>query len=217
MGGAGTLSPPMFSGIIETTSSTLSLLPSSSDELIRFRMARPKSFNDLSLGDSVAVNGVCLTVEAFDEDSIQFAIGKETLQVTGWSQAFVEKAQWNLERSLKFGDRIHGHLVTGHVDFQGQVKSLKKGPESVELWVSFPKEASKYFWSKGSVCLNGVSLTINEVKEGTLRVNLIPETLRVTNLSSLEEGQSINIEVDSFARGLVHYFSEREPNAASLR
>lgn len=206
----------MFSGIIETTSSTLNFLPSDSDDVIRFRMARPKDFDDLSVGDSIAVNGVCLTVEAFDEESIQFAIGKETLQITGWSKDFIRTTRWNLERSLKFGDRIHGHLVTGHVDFQGQVKSLRREAEGVELWVSFPEKAARYFWSKGSVCLNGVSLTINEVKENSLRVNLIPETLRVTNLNSLEEGQSMNVEVDSFARGLVHYFNEREPNATPL-
>lgn len=206
----------MFSGIIETASSTIKLLPSESDELVRFQVTRPEKFNDITIGDSIAMNGVCLTVEAFDEDSIQFAIGKETLRITGWSKEAIQKMLWNMERSLKLGDRIHGHLVTGHVDFQGQVSGLKKDGESMELWVSFPENAKQYFWKKGSVCLNGVSLTINDVKESHLRVNLIPETLRVTNLKHLQEGQSINIEVDSFARGLIHYFNEREPNGTPL-
>lgn len=206
----------MFSGIIECTSKALDVLEIKSEELCRVKLARPPQFQDLKVGDSVAVNGVCLTVESFDGSSIQFAIGKETLNVTGWTKAFLSESEFNLERSLKFEDRIHGHLVTGHVDFLGKVKKLKKSTEGLEVWLEFPKDKKDFFWAKGSVCLNGVSLTINEVEDSALRVNLVPETLKVTNLKSLSEGQSINVEIDNFARGMIHYFKGREPHGTSL-
>ncbi len=201
----------MFSGIVECTSSLTQILSSQKGELLRFKLQRPNTFTDLKIGDSIAVNGVCLTVEEFDDKEIQFAIGKETLDVTKWSENYLTSTPLNLEQSLKFGDRIHGHLVTGHVDFQGQVDTITKWKEGLELWVSFPKNNQTYFWPKGSVCLNGVSLTVNEVKDSQLRVNLIPETLRATNLKSLKVGDTLNIEIDTFARGLIHYLKEREP------
>lgn len=206
----------MFSGIVECTSKAINVF-SPSTEVVRVQVERPGTFNDIEIGDSIAVNGVCLTVEAFDEKSIQFAIGKETLNITGWSQEWLGHAILNLERSLSLGARIHGHLVSGHVDIQGKVSDLTSSEEGLELWVEFPKNFRAYFWPKGSVALNGVSLTINEVKENALRVNLIPETLRVTNLGELKAKDFINIEIDSFARGLIHYFKDKEPNGTSLR
>jgi riboflavin synthase len=201
----------MFSGIIECTSSTVEVLPESTQDLIRFLVSRPQSFNDVKVGDSIALNGVCLTLEKFDDKTLQFALGKETLQITGWTKAFVEKALWNMERSLRLQDRIHGHLVTGHVDFRGEVAAIRTEKELSEIWVRFPAAYREYFWKKGSVTLNGVSLTLNEVKNDHFRVNLIPETLRVTNLGDLKPQQALNVEVDSFARGMIHYFKERQP------
>jgi len=201
----------MFTGIVEATSQTIKTFKDSSKDLLRFLVQRPPSFDDIEIGDSIATNGICLTVESFDQDSIQFALGAETLKITGWTPESVSKMTWNLERSLCFGDRIHGHLVTGHVDFTGRVLETLPSPESLGLKIQFPISAHKYFWPKGSVCLNGVSLTINEVGSDFLRVHLIPETLKATNLGALQVGHVVNIEVDSFARGMIHYFQEREP------
>jgi len=212
------LGPLMFSGIVETTSKTQALLESSHADLLRFTLSRPQNFTDLHIGDSVACNGVCLTVEAFTDKDIQFALGKETLKVTGWTPEGIKTMTWNLERSLKLGDRIHGHIVTGHVDFVGQVTQSDAGPESLSLRISFPFEQSPYFWPKGSVCLNGVSLTLNEVGENFFEVHLIPETLKTTNLGTLKPGDRVNVEIDSFARGWVHYFKEKgTPRGTSLR
>lgn len=211
----------MFSGIIECTSLTQSILSSGSssekDSLIRFQLKRPSLFSDLQIGDSISCNGVCLTIEDFNSDHIQFAIGAETLQVTGWDESQVSNMNWNLERSLKFGSRVHGHFVTGHVDFKGSIYRSLHQSEGLELWVKHPPSFRRFFWRKGSVALNGVSLTINEIsKENTFRVNLIPETLKVTNLGQLIEEQGLNVEVDSYARGLIHYLEERRPNETSL-
>src|SRR4051812_1007571 len=107
----------MFSGIVEAQSR---ILKAEQDQnLVRITVEKPTDFNDLNAGDSIATSGVCLTVERFDEKTIQFALGAETLQVTGWTAEKLKGLQVNLERSLRFGDRVHGHVVSGHVDAVG--------------------------------------------------------------------------------------------------
>lgn len=191
----------MFSGIIEATSSLAAFtLKSGAAEV---QIVRPNDFNDLRLGDSISVDGVCLTVEAMDEQTVQFTLAAETLQVTGWNPENWGKLKVNLERSLRLGDRIHGHLVTGHVDAMGEVLGHTYNGESLILTVKYPEALDQLIWPKGSVALNGVSLTVNQVEAGCFQVCLIPETLRRTNLSLLRVGDKVTIEVDNLARGLL--------------
>tara|TARA_B100000749_G_scaffold280887_1_gene279774 strand:+ start:5661 stop:6272 length:612 start_codon:yes stop_codon:yes gene_type:complete len=192
----------VFSGIVETTSSILSVQPDQG--LLRISIKKPSEFNDLSVGDSIACNGICLTVEDFNEDHMVFAMAAETLQVTGWTVSDLEAVTLNLERSLRFGDRVHGHIVTGHVDAMGTVVEFYERDGSWFLVVKYPDSLKPYIWSKGSVALNGVSLTINAVGENTLSVCLIPETIQRTNLKDLAVGHALTVEVDNMARGLVH-------------
>ena len=200
----------MFSGIIEAIGTVRSVRQDQG--VIRIEIEKPLHFNDLSIGDSLAVDGICLTVEAHSGGLIQCAIGPETLKVTGWSLASLEKRCFNLERSLQLGERVHGHIVTGHVDVTGTVSAARRegGPwgEALYLTIEFPKEFAKYIWRKGSITINGVSLTVNQTSNtndvGTFDVCLIPETLKRTNLSHLEVGAKVNLEMDSYARGLVH-------------
>ena len=192
----------MFSGIIESTARVTSARER--DEVLELTIERPAGFDDVTLGDSIAVDGVCLTVERFDHASLQFALGAETLRVTGWSIPRLTQNPRNLERSLRMGDRIHGHLVTGHVDAQASVASADRQGENLKLVIQTPAALRPYVWSKGSVAINGVSLTVNRVTRETFAVGLIPETLKRTNLGDLKAGDLINLEVDNMARGLVH-------------
>lgn len=198
----------MFSGIIEANAPIQRV-----EEylgVIRIYVEKPSEFNDLNVKDSLATDGVCLTVEALEEGLIQCAIGPETLNVTGWTASSLKNRRVNLERSLRYGDRVHGHFVTGHVDTQGTIRAKENQGEATFVRCEFTKEYAKYIWRKGSITINGVSLTVNKVEGNLFEVCLIPETLQRTNLKSLQVGDAVNLEVDSFARGLVHVQSQSE-------
>lgn len=197
----------MFSGIVEAQSEIVGT--SSQPGILRISVQKPVEFNDIKPGDSIAVNGICLTVEKYDQSKIEFALASETLKVTGWSESTLKTSKVNLERSLRMGDRVHGHFVSGHVDAMGKVKSRRELGGSLELEINFPENLKPYIWKKGSWALNGVSLTINEVGTNSASVCLIPETLERTNLSNLKTGDSVTIEVDPLARGLIHVLNTR--------
>ena len=168
----------MFSGIVEAVMPIVS-----SEELqnaYRIKITKPNEFNDIKLGDSIACDGVCLTVEAFDDSQMTFALAAETIKILNWNpQSWLGK-RVNLERSLRFGDRIHGHLVSGHVDSLGTVMRASLEGESFFLDVKVADSILPYVWKKGSVTLNGVSLTVNELEGSLVSVCLIPETLKRT-------------------------------------
>lgn len=193
----------MFSGIVETTARVLHA--ESHSGVVRISVEKPNTFNDLSIGDSVSVDGVCLTVETFNDRQMTFALGSETLQVTGWIAASLPGRVVNLERSLRLGDRVHGHLVTGHVDTRAQVLDARAEGEGLFVRIAVPESLAAYIWPKGSVTVNGASLTINDVKLDSFTVGLIPETLKRTNLKTLNPGVVVNLEVDNMARGLVRW------------
>lgn len=198
----------MFSGIVE------SVMPiESSQELsnvYRIKVKKPSEFNDIKLGDSIACDGVCLTVEAFDDEQMTFALAAETIKVLQWNpQSWIGK-KMNLERSLRFGDRIHGHLVTGHVDSLGTVTRAELDGESFFLDVKVKNTILPFVWKKGSVTLNGVSLTVNELNNDIVSVCLIPETLKRTNLGDLKVGSSVNVEPDYMARAIQRSLEVRK-------
>ena len=198
----------MFSGIVEAVMPIVS-----SQELpnaYRIQIKKPHEFNDIKLGDSIACDGVCLTVEAFDESQLTFALAAETIKILDWQpQSWIGKVV-NLERSLRFGDRIHGHLVTGHVDSLGEVLRAELQGESFFLDVKVQDSILPYVWKKGSVTLNGVSLTINELNGSVVSVCLIPETLKRTNLGLLKPGSKINVEPDYMARAVQRAMEVRK-------
>ena len=211
----------MFSGIVESKAAIVRAEEISRDRLTRIWVTKPSNFNDLSIGDSIATDGVCLTVEAFDATTIQFALAAETLAVTNWRTSTSEKGasglvgrMVNLERSLRMGDRIHGHLVAGHVDAAVLVTRILDQDGTRIIDIEIPKNLRAMVWKKGSWALNGVSLTVNSVEGGVASHCLIPETLTRTNLGSLSTGDLVNIEVDTFARALAQsvetYMKEKE-------
>ncbi len=202
----------MFSGIVESQTQITSI--EEKDQALKLTIERPFIFNDINEGDSISVDGTCLTVETVTPEQIQFTVGAETLRLTTWGLPGLQVKTVNLERSLKVGDRIHGHLVMGHADGTGKVHEIKKAGESSIITLALPKFLTPYVWSKGSLAVNGVSLTINEVRDDLVSVCLVPETLRRTNLSRLKAGDLVNIEVDSMARAIVHsrQFNSRDLN-----
>lgn len=191
----------MFSGIVESVQPIINV--EAAVGVVRIQVQKPQEFDDLKIGDSVSTNGVCLTVEKFDQKQITFALAAETLQILELKADTLRGQKVNLERSLKFGDRIHGHLVTGHVDSLGVVKHSRGEGESWFLDVEVQDSILPYLWKKGSITLHGVSLTVNDVQGNKVSVCLIPETLKRTNLGDLKIGDRINIEPDYMAKAVV--------------
>jgi len=153
--------------------------------------------SDVAVGDSIAVNGCCLTVVKHDVRTIEMDVSQETLDCTA---GLAPGAKLNLEKALRANDRLGGHLVTGHVDGVGDVISAAAIGANRKLVFRVPPALSKYIARKGSVTVNGVSLTVNTVDADTFAVNLVPQTLSVTNLGLLAEGAQVNIEIDLIAR-----------------
>jgi len=154
--------------------------------------------DDVKLGDSIAVNGVCLTVVQIDGNDFTVDVSRETLNCTTGLEE--QGRHVNLEKALRLSDRIGGHLVSGHVDGVGEVVAFNDIGESWRLVVKAPAALAKYIAVKGSITINGVSLTVNHVADDEFEVNLIPHTLEVTTLNELEKGARVNLEVDLIAR-----------------
>ncbi len=190
----------MFSGIIESVAVIQKVQEFNS--LVRIWVERPQSFNDLSIGDSIAVDGCCLTIEEFSEQHIQFALGFETLTLLKIKPTQLENKTVNLERSLRFGDRMHGHLVSGHVEGLGIIRGKTWQGDSLVFRIEVPAALRPSLWAKGSVAMHGVSLTVNDVGANDFEVCLIPETLKQTCLAKLEVGSTVHIETDYLAKAL---------------
>jgi len=187
----------MFSGIIADVGSIKQA--TDRDGGLRLEIATSAlDLSDVHLGDSIAVNGVCLTVIAHTADSFTVEVSRETLNCTAGLDA--QGAPVNLEKALCLADRLGGHLVSGHVDGVGEVVEFTNLGESWKLVIRAPQVLAKYIAIKGSITINGVSLTINQVSNNEFSVNLIPHTLAMTNLKNLNAGSRVNLEVDLIAR-----------------
>ena len=191
----------MFSGIITECLAPLDCKASS--QLIEVNFPRPASYKNLEEGESISVNGVCLTLDKLQKTSMAFKIGPETLKITKWKELSFQKRSFNLERAIFFNQPFGGHFITGHVDGLAHLISLKKKGESKIISLNLPKEFQKFFWKKGYIALNGASLTVNNVEKNRVEVCLIPKTLEKTNLKFLKKGDFINFEVDCQARLFV--------------
>jgi riboflavin synthase len=186
----------MFTGIVQAVGRIERFEPSGPGARIRLH-AGGLDLSDVALGDSIAVNGCCLTVVASDAQGFEMDVSRETLDCTA---GFAPGARLNLEKALRASDRLGGHLVTGHVDGVGQVLSVEPMGDNRVLRFSMPASLSKYVARKGSVTVNGVSLTVNTVSAEAFSVNLIPHTLGATNLGALQAGDRVNLEIDLIAR-----------------
>ena len=195
----------MFTGIIEATGAVSSyVLGGESARLII--SSQNFETSTISEGDSIAVNGVCLTAATIREREIEFDVSPETLSVT---TGFKIDQIVNLERALTLQTLIGGHLVSGHVDGVAIVKEIEIVDDNWQVVIECPDRLAKYCVNKGSVTLNGVSLTINYASSNQININLVPHTLSVTNLKSLSVGDFVNIEIDMIARYVEKIIGER--------
>lgn len=187
----------MFTGIVATTGRITDLQPL--EQGLRLTVAAPGlKLSDVAPGDSIAHNGVCLTVIAKKKDSYRVDVSKETLDCTVGLD--ILHGEVNLEKAMRLSDFIGGHLVSGHVDGVGKVVKFAPVGESHELVIKAPKNLAKYIARKGSITVDGVSLTTNRVKGRKFSINLIPHTVAVTTLKRLTAGTRVNLEVDLIAR-----------------
>ena len=157
---------------------------------------------NLAIGASVSINGVCLTVVSIDSNNVQFDIIDETIDRTNLGDLSVGDAV-NIERSLKFGDEIGGHILSGHIFDTGIINSKNKNGDQMSLSILAPPSVQKYLTEKGYIAIDGISLTIGEINNGCFDLHIIPETMRLTILDSKEVGDIVNIEIDSNTQLIV--------------
>lgn len=186
----------MFTGIIQAVGRVASVEPRGEDARVRIESGR-LDLADVALGDSIACNGVCLTVIAADSAGFEVDVSAETLRCT---RGFQVGQTVNLEKAMRVQDRLGGHLVSGHVDGVASVEAFRPAGECMELVIRAPKALARYVVTKGSVAIDGVSLTVNRVAEADFSINLIPHTLENTGLHGLSAGSQVNLEIDMMAR-----------------
>ena len=186
----------MFAGIVKAVGRIASARAHGDGLRLRIE-AGELGMDDVAVGDSIAVQGVCLTVVACDAEGFEADVSRATLDVT---HGLDEGRDVNLEKSLRMGDRIDGHLVAGHVDGVGKVVALEDLGGSSRLAIDAPEDLARFIARKGSISVDGVSLTVNAVDGARFELNLIPHTLAVTTLHRLSAGAAVNLEVDLLAR-----------------
>ncbi|MEH6626196.1 MAG: riboflavin synthase subunit alpha [Motiliproteus sp.] len=191
----------MFTGIVQGTAEVISI-----DEKTNFRCHTLKLptelLGDLVAGASVAHNGCCLTVTKIDQDHVSFDLMQETLRLTNLGKLVVGD-RVNVERAARFGDDIGGHTMSGHIISTARISRIIKTENNCQIWFEFPPQLKKYIFTKGYIGIDGISLTIGEVLEQEFNVNLIPETLKRTNLDWRQTGDLINLEVDPQTQAIV--------------
>jgi riboflavin synthase len=198
----------MFTGLVEAQASVLEILPEPAGK--RLILSRPAFWDDCQLGDSICVSGCCLTIVELNQASMAFQAGEETLSRTTLG-SLASGNLVNVERAMKLGDRIGGHLVSGHVDGVGQVSARNDDDEWSKIFFDAGPELMRQMVSKGSICVDGVSLTLVDVDDRTFSVALIPHTLEVTTLGKLSVGDRVNLETDMLAK-----YVQRQLDTASL-
>ncbi|MGB1435678.1 MAG: riboflavin synthase subunit alpha [Candidatus Thalassarchaeaceae archaeon] len=190
----------MFTGIVQGTGTIISIDKKGTSSTISIDLGELSSH--LSLGSSVSIDGVCMTVTNQKDTIVFFDAIQETLSRTTLGQA-VEGDMVNLERALKMGDELGGHLLSGHIMCKSSVISRKNNGEGVDLEISINDELKPYIMEKGYIAIDGISLTIGKVNQNTFNLHLIPETLERTTINSKIEGSLVNIEIDSITQAVV--------------
>jgi len=203
----------MFTGIIKAKGTIAAMQEQAGD--MRLTVKSPGlPWADYEVGESIAVNGVCLTATALHKDGFDTDVSVETLNVTALGKLSTG-SEVNLEPAISLGERLGGHLVSGHVDCVGTVMSREVDARSIRLAIEIPSQYAHYVAKKGSVCIDGVSLTINEVSVNSFELNIIPHTADATVINSYVVGTIVNVEVDLLARYLERLMS-RDDDGISL-
>ena len=198
----------MFTGIIQAIGTVKSKDASEQGAVFSFSSSA-LDFSNVTIGDSIAVNGVCLTAIEIGDDYFKADLSQETLDCSIFSDLLIG-ADVNLEKALRLNQGIDGHLVSGHVDGKGEVLDKYTEGDSTRFKIKTPQNLVKYIARKGSVCINGVSLTVNTIEHDVFDVNIVPHTLTATTLGQLKIGDQLNIEVDIIARHLEQLLNKNE-------
>lgn len=198
----------MFTGIIQSKGNIKEILSSREGARLKIN-TNALDLSDSKVGDSIAVDGVCLTVTQLSGDGFTADVSNETLACTTFS-GLKQEQEVNLEKSLRANQGIDGHLVSGHVDGIGSVSSVEKDGDSVRIQIEAQNEIVKYIAKKGSICINGVSLTVNRVVKNIFDVNIVPHTLSATTLADLSLNSNVNLEIDQIARYVERLLSQNE-------
>lgn len=200
----------MFTGIIASTGTVDSVEPSGGDLRLTINSGK-LDLSDVKLGDSIAINGVCLTVVDINGTQLAFDVSNETLDRTSLGQA-TPGSNVNLEKAMAVGDRLGGHIVSGHVDGLGKVSEMAPSARSVKFRFDVPGNLERYIAEKGSITIDGTSLTVNQVGPGWFEVNIIPHTMQETIMSDYQTGTVVNLEVDLIARYLERLIPGMDAN-----
>ena len=193
----------MFTGIVEGIGTIKEISTKTKNRsAIQMTVNLGKNSKGLKIGQSVALNGVCLTAIKVDKSNCIFEMIEETTKKTDLGNLKVGGIV-NIERSLKAGERLEGHFVLGHVDGVGIIKKISKKPKEVQVWFELPKKLSKYVVKKGSIAVDGISLTVVDIKNNLASVSLIPHTIEVTNFKTKKVGDKLNIETDILGKYIL--------------
>ena len=205
----------MFTGIVEAAGKITKVELKGQEK--RLTLELPSDLTELQLGDSINVNGVCLTVVKKNEPRIEVDLSPETLQKTTLKE-LKEGDQINLERALRLSDRLGGHIVTGHVDGIGEVVESIEERGFLQLRIRIPESVSRYVVQKGSIAIDGISLTVNEFQEGEIQVTLIPYTIEKTTLRQKRVGDRVNLEGDIFGKYVEKFLhrGDQKPGRVDL-
>ena len=197
----------MFTGIIQAQGNIKEIRASNKGAVFVLN-SNSLDLSDVSIGDSIAVNGVCLTVTQLDDNSFSADVSQETLNCTTFSQ--LKKGQnINLEKSLRLNQGVDGHIVSGHVDGVGKITLIAIEGDSTRMKIKVDDNLVKYIVKKGSICINGVSLTVNEIDGNVFDVNIVPHTFSVTTLDELKVNSQVNIEIDIIARHIEQLLNHK--------
>ncbi len=203
----------MFTGIIEDKGKVLRVEYRGQEK--RLTVELPLYLTEVQLGDSININGVCLTVVQKKEQAIELDLSQETLQKTILG-GLREGDQVNLERALKLNDRLGGHIVTGHIDGIGVVVEKKQERDFLRLRIRIPESASRYVVQKGSIAIDGISLTVNEYQAGDIQMTLIPYTIQKTTLMDKKVGDRVNVEADILGKYVEKLLSQGDKNSGKV-
>lgn len=201
----------MFTGIIEAVGSIAAVIHKGQDVELSVAVGQ-LNMTDVQLGDSIAVNGTCLTVTRFDDQHFSADLSLETLERTGFAGVRPGHPV-NLEKALLPTTRLGGHLVSGHVDGRGKIMSITDRGRAFDIWIAAPSSLSRYIAEKGSICIDGISLTVNQVKGEQFLLTIIPHTMQETTLAGLRAGDEVNLEVDQIARYLERLLQSQQEDA----
>jgi len=205
----------MFTGIVEDKGKVSRIEHRGKEK--RLILELPPHLTELQLGDSININGVCLTIVQKNEQGIELDLSLETLQKTALNE-LKEGDQVNLERALRLTDRLGGHIVTGHVDGIGEIIEKREERDFLQLGIRIPESVSRYVVQKGSIAIDGISLTVNEIQEGEIRMTLIPYTIEKTTLKQKRVGDRVNLEADILGKYVEKFLDrgDKKPGQVDL-